>query len=197
MKLFHILFSFFVLGGVFVVGTLLLFPQRAQGQGLAGNEEQQAAQAALETNYPKLQITDQYLHLSIPGQTMGQTVGVATTSKGHLFVYSRSQNQGVARGGKAAMLWEFDENYKFVKEWGPNNYAQAFAHVVRVDKSDNVWQVDEGSGMVVKFNPEGQSDFWLGRTPEAVGYLESNLEALHFAAPPNQAAKVPHPVGRI
>jgi hypothetical protein len=71
MKRFHILFSFFVLSGVFVVGTLLLFPRWAQGQGLAGNEEQQAAQAALEANYPKLQITDQYLHLSIPGQTMG------------------------------------------------------------------------------------------------------------------------------
>jgi hypothetical protein len=197
MKRFHILVSVFVLGGVFVAGTLLLLPRRAQGQGLAGNEEQQAAQAALEANYPKMQISDQYLHLSIPGQTMGQTVGVATNSKGHLFVYSRSQNQGVARGGKAAMLWEFDENYKFVKEWGPNNYAASFAHAVRVDKSDNVWQVDEGSGMVVEYNPEGQSIFWLGRTPEAIGYLQGNLEILHFATPPNQPTKNQHPTGRV
>ena len=51
-----------------------------------------------------MKITDQYLHLSIPGQTMGQTTGVATNSKGHLFVYSRSVNQGMARGGRAAML---------------------------------------------------------------------------------------------
>jgi hypothetical protein len=64
---------------------------------------------------------------------MGQTVGVATNSKGHIFVYSRSVNQGVARGGKAAMLWEFDQNAKFVKEWAPNNYAESFAHAVRVD----------------------------------------------------------------
>ena len=95
--------------------------------------------AKLEEGYPKLQVNDQYLRLSIPGQTMGQTVGVATNSKGHLFVYSRSVNQGLARGGKAAMLWEFDQNFKFVKEWAPNNYAESFAHAVRVDKQDNVW----------------------------------------------------------
>ena len=47
------------------------------------------------------------------------------------------------------MLWEFEPGGKFVKEWGPRNYAASFAHSVRVDKNDNVWQVDEGSGMVV------------------------------------------------
>ena len=197
MKRFHILLSSSVLGVAIVAGTLLLLPQRAQGQGLAGSQEQQAAQAALEANYPKMQITDQYLHLSIPGQTMGQTVGVATNSKGHLFVYSRSQNQGVARGGKAAMLWEFDQKNQFVREWGPNNYAESFAHAVRVDKNDNVWQVDEGSGMVVEYDPEGQNVFWLGRTPEAIDYLQGNLEVLKFATPPNQAAKPLHPTGRV
>ena len=126
---------------------------------------------------------------AIPGQTMGQTVGVATNSKGHLFVYSRSVNQGVARGGKAAMLWEFDQNYKFVKEWGPNNYAEAFAHAVRVDKQDNVWQVDEGSGMIVKYDPTGQHIFWLGRTPEAIDYLEANVEVLHFSGVTPPAAE--------
>ncbi len=197
MKQFHILISVSVLGVAIVVGVLVLLPRRTESQGLAGSPEQQAAQAALEANYPKLQITDQYLHLSIPGQTMGQTAGVAQNSKGHIFVYSRSQNQGVARGGRAAMLWEFDDKYKFVKEWGPNNYAEAFAHAVRVDKVDNVWQVDEGSGMIVKYNPEAQHIFWLGRTPEAIDYLERNLEVLHFTAPPNQAARPLHPTGRV
>ena len=142
-----------------------------QAQGLPGHPEQQAAQAELEKTYPSMQTNDQYLHLSIPGIYDGQTVGVAVNSKGNLFVYSRSNPQGVARGGKAAMLWEFDQNYKFVKEWGPNNYGESFAHGVRVDKDDNVWSVDEGSGMIVKFNPEGQNVFWLGRTPEAIDYL--------------------------
>ncbi len=196
MKRFHILLSVLALGAVFVVGTFWLTTRHAEAQGLAGNQEQQAAQAELEKSYPQMSVTDQYLHLSIPGQTMGQTVGVATNSKGQLFVYSRSVNQGMARGGRAAMLWEFDDNYKFVKEWGPNNYAESFAHAVRVDKSDNVWQIDEGSGMVVEYNPAGQNIFWLGRTPEAVDYLQANLEILHFGGitPP---AKNPHPTGRV
>ena len=196
MKRFHILLSILVLGAVFVAGTFLLTTRHAQAQGLAGNQEQQAAQAALEKDYPQMSVTDQYLHLSIPGQTMGQTTGVATNSKGQLFVYSRSVNQGVARGGKAAMLWEFDDNYKFVKEWGPNNYAESFAHAVRVDKADNVWQVDEGSGMVVEYNPAGQNIFWLGRTPEAVDYLQGNLEILHFGGITAPAKNI-HPMGRV
>src|SRR3984893_13459867 len=196
MKRFYILLSVLARGAVCVVGTFWLTTRHAQAQGLAGNQEQQAAQAELEKSYPQMSVSDQYLHLSMPGQTMGQTVGVATNSKGQLFVYSRSVNQGVARGGRAAMLWEFDDNYKFVKEWGPNNYAESFAHAVRVDKSDNVWQIDEGSGMVVEYNPAGQNIFWLGRTPEAVDYLQANLEILHFGGI-TAPAKNPHPTGRV
>lgn len=183
-------------GVTVIAGVLALAPTGTQAQGLAGSPEQQATQAKLEETYPKLQVTDQYMQLSIPGQTMGQTVGVATNSKGHLFVYSRSINQGVARGGKAAILWEFDATGKFVKEWGPNNYAESFAHAVRVDKSDNVWQVDEGSGMIIKYNPEGQHILWLGRTPEAIDYLERNVEYLHFASP-NPPTRDIHPKGRM
>jgi DNA-binding beta-propeller fold protein YncE len=185
MKRIHILLSFSALSAVMIVGVLALSPRRAQAQG-GGNpaaQEAAAAQAKLEDTYPKLNITDQYLRLAVPGQTVGQTTGVATDSKGNLFVYSRSVNQGIARGGKAAILWEFDSNYKFVKEWGPNNYAESFAHAVRVDKNDNVWQVDEGSGMIVKYDPTGQSILWLGRTPEAIDYLQGNLEILKYAPP--------------
>ena len=95
------------------------------------------------------------------------------------------------------MLWEFDETGKFVKEWGPNNYAESFAHAVRVDKQDNVWQVDEGSGMIVKYNPEGQHIFWLGRTPEAIDYLQGNLEVLHFGWRHSISRQGLHPMGRM
>ena len=107
---------------------------------------------------------------------MGETVGVSRNSKGHLFVYSRTNPQGISRGGTAAMLFEFDEKMKFVKQWGPHNYAASFAHSVRVDKDDNVWMVDEGSGMIIKFDPEGVPQEQFGRTPEAIDYLEEFLE---------------------
>ena len=42
------------------------------------------------------------------------------------------------------------------------------AHGVRVDSQDNIWTVDEGTNMVVKFNPEGRVLMTMGRRPEAV-----------------------------
>jgi DNA-binding beta-propeller fold protein YncE len=193
MKRSYLPFMFLVLG-VFIAGGMLL-PQPALAQ-FGGTPEQIAKQLELEKTYPKLKITDQFLHLSIPGYTMGQTVGVAVNSHGHLFVYSRTNPQGIARGGKAAMLFEFDQDYKFVKEWGPNNYAESFAHSVQVDKHDNVWIVDEGSGMVVKFNPEGQSVEWFGRTPEAIDYLQNFLE--HFGREYSaESTREQHPKGRV
>ncbi|HVC00274.1 MAG TPA: 6-bladed beta-propeller [Candidatus Dormibacteraeota bacterium] len=163
-----------------------------------GTPEQIAEQEEFDKKIPQMRITDQFLRLSVPGYTMGGTLGVSTNSKGHLFVYSRSNPQGIARGGKAAMLWEFDQNHKFVKEWGPNNYAASFAHSVRVDKHDNVWIIDEGSGMIVKFEPDGQPVFWLGRGLEAIGYLETYLEREGVEAARLQANPPPlHPHGKI
>jgi DNA-binding beta-propeller fold protein YncE len=74
------------------------------------------------------------------------------------------------------MLFEFDTNLRFVKEWGPNNYAAGFAHTVRVDKENNVWMVDEGSNMVVKFRPDGSVAMTLGRKEEPLDWLERFVE---------------------
>ena len=73
-------------------------------------------------------------------------------------------------------MFEFDPNLKFVKQWGPDNYAASFAHTVRVDKDDNVWMTDEGSNMIVKFNPQGNVTMVLGRKTEAIDYLEELVE---------------------
>src|SRR5437868_6785010 len=169
-----LLFSLFVLCVLTLGGT-----QQIQAQGGANSPEAQAArqkQLALEASTPKLQITEERLSLSIPGHTLGETEGVSKNSKGHLFVYSRTGMGGSARGGTAAELFEFDENLKFVKMWGPDNYAASFAHSVRVDKYDNVWMVDEGSSMIVKFDPNGIVRMTLGRKPEAIDYLERFLQ---------------------
>jgi hypothetical protein len=97
-----------------------------------------------------------------PNIYFGEGIGVATNSKGHVWVYTRS---GETR------LFEFDQNGNFVKEWGQGLYGFAFAHAVRVDPQDNVWAVDEGTNMVIKFNPQGRVVMVLGRRPEAVDEL--------------------------
>jgi DNA-binding beta-propeller fold protein YncE len=137
---------------------------------------QVAAQIEQDRQISQLEISDEFLQLRVPGETMGETVGVSQNSQGHIFVYSRTHPTGIARGAAAARLWEFDQNGQFIKEWGPHNYAESFAHNVRVDPHDNVWMVDEGSGMIVKFNPQGVPVEEFGRTPEAIDYLEENVE---------------------
>jgi len=81
-----------------------------------------------------------------------------------------------AKGATASQLFEFDQNLKFVKQWGQDNYAASFAHTVRVDKHDNVWMTDEGANMIVKFNPQGAVSMVLGRKTEAIDYLERFFE---------------------
>lgn len=150
-----------------------------QGGGRGPSPEQQAAlqaQTELEKNTPQIPYDAVSLPLMPTGHTIGETEGVAINSKKHLFVYTRSGNVGPARGATAAELFEFDENNKFVKEWGQNAYGFSFAHAVRVDKDDNVWVVDEGSNMVIKFNPQGLVTMVLGRKDEAIDYLEEFLE---------------------
>ena len=94
-----------------------------------------------------------------PGEYLGESVGVATNSKGHTFVYHRSAT---------TRLFEFDQNGNFLKEIGKGYYGFEFAHSVRVDAQDNIWTVDEGTNVVTKFSPEGKVLMVLGRRPSAV-----------------------------
>ena len=72
-----------------------------------------------------------------------------------------------------------------MREIGEGLYGFVFAHAVRVDKDDNIWAVDEGSNMVIKFNPAGQVVMLLGRRPESVEGLE-RTPAPNAPVPPAQ-----------
>jgi sugar lactone lactonase YvrE len=110
-----------------------------------------------------------------PGLYLGEAMGVATNSKGHLFVFTRSAN---------TRLFEFDQNGKFVREIGEGNYGFEFAHSVRVDPEDNIWVVDEGTNMVIKFNPAGRIVMVIGHRPDAeAGAVATN------PPPPRQPAE--------
>jgi len=113
--------------------------------------------------------------LSMPDDIyLGEAVGVATNSAGHIFVYTRTGSVNATLGTNrvflrsAARLFEFDEEGRYRREIGQGLYGFVFAHTVRVDPDDNIWVVDEGSNMVIKFNPQGQVIMTLGRKPEAI-----------------------------
>src|ERR1043166_6293531 len=105
-----------------------------------------------------------------PGEYLGESVAVATNSKGHVFVFHRSAN---------TRLFEFDQTGNFLREIGIGYYGFEFAHSVRVDKDDNIWTVDEGSNMITKFSPDGKVVMVLGSKPPAV------LGAVPYPAGPN------------
>jgi DNA-binding beta-propeller fold protein YncE len=105
---------------------------------------------------------------------LGEVGGVATNSRGDVFVYTRTGHPTLSmatarpftHGG--SRLFQFDRNGKFVREIGQGVYGFLFAAQVRVDPQDNLWVVDQMSGMVMKFDAQGHIMFLLGRKPESV-----------------------------
>jgi streptogramin lyase len=121
---------------------------------------QAVLQKAKAQNVPEIPIEAQPNFLKFPPNLyLGEGIGVATNSKGHVFVYTRSQE---------TRLFEFDPKGNYIREIGEGLYGFAFAHAVRIDPQDNIWAVDEGTNMVIKFNPEGRVVMLLGRRPEAI-----------------------------
>jgi hypothetical protein len=105
---------------------------------------------------------------------MGEAAGVATNSKGHLFVYTRTGSTNVTTGTNRAFvrsssrLLEFDEKGNYVREIGHGIYAFLFAQAVHIDPQDNIWVVDQGGSMVMKFDPDGHVVMTFGRKPEEI-----------------------------
>jgi len=109
-------------------------------------------------NFPKLP----------EGTNFGEVPGVAVNSRGHVFVFTRSNSAGgPAYAPTAAQLLEFDQNGTFVREVGKGLYGWSFAHSVRIDKDDNIWAIDKGSDMIIKFNPAGRVVWVFGRRKES------------------------------
>ena len=107
-----------------IAGLLLSSPVFAQAKAKAQNVPEIAYDSV--PNFLKFP----------PNIYLGEGIGVATNSKGHVFVYTRSGD---------TRLFEFDQNGVYVREIGAGLYGFTFAHAVRVDKDDNVWTVDEGT----------------------------------------------------
>src|SRR5580693_2494600 len=146
---------------VAMLATLPTFAQNLTPAALAARAKAQ--------NVPEIAYESVPNFLKLPPNLyLGEGIGIATNSKGHVFVYTRSQR---------TRLFEFDQNGNFVREIGQGLYGFVFAHAVRVDPQDNIWAVDEGSNMVIKFNPQGRVVMLLGRRPESAEGLAATPPA--------------------
>jgi hypothetical protein len=105
---------------------------------------------------------------------MGEAAGVATSSRGDIFLYTRTGNPSLTLGTSRAVshggsrLFQFDRTGKFVREIGQGMYGMLQAQQVRVDRQDNIWIVDQMSTQVIKFDPNGRVQMILSRKPEAM-----------------------------
>jgi hypothetical protein len=131
-----------------------------------------SAPAFAQQSVPEIQFDSvpEFLKLP-PGMNFGEVPGVAVNSKGHVFVFTRSNSAGgPAYAPTAAQLLEFGPKGEFVREIGKGLYGWSFAHSVRVDKDDNVWAIDKGSDMIIKFNPAGRVVWVFGRRKESADH---------------------------
>ena len=133
-----------------------------------------AAPALAQNSAPEIKFDSVPNAIQLPnGLYLGEVAGVATNSKGDIFVYTRTGHPTVtigtmrpfAHGG--SRMFQFDRTGKYVREIGKDSYGFMSAAQVRVDPADNIWAVDEMSNMVMKFDPEGRVAMLLGRKAEA------------------------------
>lgn len=124
--------------------------------------------SAQDPGVPQLSVQSVSNPLKLPGEmNFGEVSGVALNSKKHVFVFTRANATGPAYGATASQLLEFGPDGKFLREIGKGLYGWSFAHTVRVDKDDNIWVVDKGSDMIIKFNQAGRVTMVFGRRSES------------------------------
>src|SRR5438552_10913097 len=114
--------------------------------------------------------------LALPANThLGEVAGVATNSRGQLYVFTRTGHAVATLGDErtfyhgGSRLFQFDASGKFLREIGQGSYGINFAQQVRVDPQDNIWVVDAGSNQIIKFDADGRVRLVLVRKPENIG----------------------------
>jgi sugar lactone lactonase YvrE len=120
-----------------------------------------AAQAAPPLAF---HVTDNFLKL--PDHiNMAEVVGTALDSKGHVFVLNRGHQP----------ILEFNADGSFMRTIGEGIPTEG-PHNVRVDPQDNLWYIDAGNNLVVKFDQQMHIQMVLGRRPEPWTYMTHVIE---------------------
>jgi hypothetical protein len=110
-----------------------------------------------------------------PSFYLGEGIGIDTDSKGNIFVNTCAQQTRTV---------QYDKNGTYVREIGKDSYGHIFCHGVRVDDQDNIWVIDEGSNMIIKYNPQGRVTMVIGRRDEwPMGGLVPTIPRLDPAPP--------------
>jgi hypothetical protein len=150
------------------------------------------AASTLQAQVPNIQFRAEDALSGFPANIhMGEAAGVARNSEGKIYVYTRTGNPTITLGTSRAVshggarLFQFDRNGSYQRELGQDTYGSLYAQQVRIDRNNNIWTVDQMSGQVVRYNPDGQITMVLSRKPEAM-----TVPAPEFTAPRNEGRGV-------
>ena len=143
-----------------------------------------------QAEVPTIQFDSNPNLLTLPDNIhLGEVAGVATSSRGDIYVYTRTGNPTITLGGSRAVahggsrLFQFDRTGKLVREIGQGAYGLLQAQQVRVDPQDNVWIVDQMSTQVIKFDPNGRVQMIFSRKPEALTVPNPRLDPVPSGVP--------------
>lgn len=141
-------------------GVLLLMtlPLLAQDSTLLSPEQQSAALLSLIEKTPTLAL--ERTRIGIPPE-IGYPSAVAMGDDGLTYV--------LQRGEKSDPVLVLNREGKIVRSWGKGLYK--IPHSIRIDPQGNIWTVDSGSSMVLKFTPKGEKlmEIPVGEQPTGRG----------------------------
>ena len=148
-----------------------------------------AASAFAQSSVPEIQFDSNSTFLKWPEHIyMGEPAGVASDSKGHVFIYTRTGEENLTTGTSrtfvrgGSKLYEFNDKGDYMRELGQDLYGFIRAERLRIDPQDFIWAVDSGSDMLMKFDQQGRVVMTFGRKPEAVDVPAMPPE---YEPPPN------------
>lgn len=105
-----------------------------------------------ETKFPPLPYAIQESWPTLPaGWNFGETPGVATDSRNHVYVLHRGPNP----------ILEFTPDGRLVRSWGEGLFIRA--HAIRIDPQGNIWTVDNDTHQILKMDPSGRVRMVIGR----------------------------------
>jgi DNA-binding beta-propeller fold protein YncE len=144
----------------FCIACLPLGAQNANAPDL---EAQAAALRVLVEKAPKSALERTQIKLQPPaaGWEIGYPSAVTMDNSGAFYI--------LHRGDKADPLLVVDRDGKIVRSWGKGLYK--IPHSIRIDPQGNIWTVDSGSSMVLKFSPQGEKlmEISVGEQPAGRG----------------------------
>jgi hypothetical protein len=98
------------------------------------------------------------LHSPFPGWEVGSVSGVAAGSDGNVYI--------IQRGAKADPILVFDKEGNLLRSWGKGDFI--IPHSLRLDPHGNVWAVDAGASVIIKYSPDGKKllTIHIGEVPD-------------------------------